>query len=137
MELKELVIQVKNIQAQRKVLEAQAKELKTKEDELKEQIISYMTQQNMPSVHFKDLAQVVITKKQHLEVTNKELFTETVLRSLVTAYQERRPFVDGMLVQLRPSKEAVLAYLEHNPGIDFVTCGLRSVVEPELSFRKS
>lgn len=111
--------------------------MKSKEEELKAQIINIMQTQTMPSIHYKGLAHVVLTDKKHLEVVDKELFSQTVLRSLVVAYQEGRPFLDGLLTQLRPSKESVYSYLENHPEIDLATCGLREVAEPEVAFRSS
>ena len=137
-DLKDLVVQCKNLQEQRRELEAQAKEVKSKEEELKTQIIGIMQAQTVvTSVHYKGLAYVVLTDKKHLEIVDKELFSQTVLRSLVAAYQEGRPFLDGLLTQLRPSKESVYSYLENHPEIDLATCGLREVAEPEIVFRSS
>ena len=123
------------------------KEVKSKEEELKTQIIGIMQAQTVvTSVHYKGLAYVLkkrifltifLTDKKHLEIVDKELFSQTVLRSLVAAYQEGRPFLDGLLTQLRPSKESVYSYLENHPEIDLATCGLREVAEPEIVFRSS
>lgn len=112
------------------------KNLKADEDKIKRDVIDYLIKYNTPSINFKGLAHVVLANKKHLEVTDKELFSQTVLRSLVAAFNDGRPFVDGMLAQLRPSKEAVYAYLESNSQIDLASCGLREVTEPELALRK-
>lgn len=134
-DLKSLVIKCKELREKRAELEAQAKAIKAEEDELKKQIIDYMSANEMPSVHFKGLAQVVLTNKNHLEITDKNKFAESILRSLVCAYQESRPFTDGLLVQFRPNKEQVAAYLEAHNTLCVADLGLRDVTIPEISFR--
>lgn len=132
---KKTIDQCRELQRQRRELEAKAKELKEQENALKVDIIDYMNKNNLPSVHFKNEVQVVLSEKNHLEVIDKEKFAEATMRALAWTFVNHIPFTNGLLCQCRPSKDIVNAYLEENQTLCLADLGLQVVNQPEIAFR--
>lgn len=136
MELKEMILQYREVQALRKSLEAKAKELKEQmEDSLKMAILQEMQDEGVQSVHYPEIGRVVRSTRTHYEIFDKEAFATAMLRSIVTAAQQKRPLSEAMLAQYRPGKEAFEDYLKlFNTTAE--ASGVRQVDQPELSIRK-
>ena len=120
----------------RKALDTQAKEIKEGEEaQLRDQILQYMLENDMQSVHFPDIGRVVRTSKAHYEIFDKEKFAYAMLSSLVLAGKEGRPLSDGFIAQFRPGREIFEAFINTGQAMD--ACGVAQVDKPELAIRKS
>ena len=120
----------------RKALEAQAKEIKEGEEaQLRDQILQFMLENDMQSVHFPDIGRVVRTSKSHYEIFDKDKFACAMLASLVQAGKEGRPLSDGFIAQFRPGREIFESFINTGQSLD--ACGVTQVDKPELAIRKS
>lgn len=135
MELLETLKAYKSVVAERKRLEQEAKTLKEmQEAPLKEQILQYLFEHGIQSVHFPEVGRIVKVTKTHYEIQDKELYAHAVLQSLVEAAEEGRPLSDGLLAQFRVAKDVFADYIARHGG---QPTGVVEAVTEELSIRKS
>ena len=131
-----LVLEYKKVKELRLELDKQSKALKEgAEATLQAQILQLMMEEGVQSVNFSEVGRVIRTTKPHYEITDKEVFAATILRSLTDAARERRPLSEALLAQHRVSKESLQGFIEAT-GMALDGCGVALVEKPELSIRK-
>lgn len=130
--MRELVEKFIAVRTKRRELDEQSNNLKLQENELKSQLLEKMQSLQQSSVSYDDLGKVIRTTKRHYEIRDKDLFARAILQSIVEAVQAGGTFYDGLLVQLRPSKDAVDFYLESHPND---TIGLENVETYDITIR--
>ena len=136
MTLLEMVKVYKEIKELRMKLEKAAKELKEgKEAEFQAAILQHMLENDVKSVKYEGIGQVIRTSKSHYEIKDKEAFARAIFNSMLEAAQGQRPLAEAMLAQMRVSKDLLEAYMEH-ASVAAETCGVSLVEKPELSIRK-
>ena len=138
-ELKQLVLQYKEVKELRLKLDKASRELKEgKESELQDRILQHMLESGVQSIHYPEIGRVIRTTKSHYEIVDKEKFAREALYSMLEADRDGRPVAEAMLAQFRVSKEAFESFIEHSGGgTKIEDCGVSMVDKPELSIRKS
>lgn len=134
-ELEQLLMRYKAVRQQRMELEQAAKELKEQQEApLREQILQYLFENNMQSVHFPSVGRVLRVKKSHYEIVDKEVYARMMLQSLVEAAEEGRPLSDGFIAQFRVGKDTYADFMSRHEGQD---TGVLEVINEDLTIRKS
>lgn len=138
-ELKQLVLQYKEVKELRLKLDKASRELKEgKESELQDRILQHMLESGVQSIHYPEIGRVIRTTKSHYEIVDKEKFAREALYNMLEADRDGRPVAEAMLAQFRVSKESLESLIEHSNGeTTLEQCGVSVVDKPELSIRKS
>lgn len=134
MELRELIINCMEKQDNIAALEGQVKKLKEEVADLKQQILSSMQSQELQNVKYHDCT-VLITKKSHYEIADKEKFAYAMLRSLVETLNNGKNILDGFIAQFRPSKETFENYINQDTHTIDDT-GVRQIDKSDITIRR-
>lgn len=135
-DLTTLAKKYKELLAQRRELEAQANSIKQDENDVKQQILALMAADNIKSIKLQDVGYVLAVEKKHLEIRDKELFSQAIMASMINAYKNGRELMDGLIVQARPAKDGLEVFLDES-GRQLSDCGLVEITVTDLSLRKA
>lgn len=135
-DLTTLAKKYKELLTERRNLEAQANSIKQDENEIKQQILALMAADNIKSIKVQDIGYVLAVEKKHLEIRDKELFSQAIMASMINAYKNGRDLMDGLIVQARPAKDGLEVFLDES-GRQLSDCGLVEITVTDLTLRKA
>ncbi len=135
-DLTTLAKKYKELLTERRNLEAQANSIKQDENDIKQQILALMSADNIKSIKVQDIGYVLAVEKKHLEIRDKELFSQAIMASMINAYKNGRDLMDGLIVQARPAKDGLEVFLDES-GRQLSDCGLVEITVTDLTLRKA
>lgn len=141
MTLNDMVREYITLRAERLALEKKAKDIKDgREAELRNSILMELAAQGMKSAHLEGVARVTSKASTHYEIVDLELLAQVMFKRMIDNLKEGRSLSDALMLQSRPSREALETFMEDAGGITeqaMQALGVKLVERPDLSVTKA